>query len=235
MTRFAAMRAHMSPVMLSEEIFAPDVRLDYTAQKALRSMQPVTPLTFEFTHDVGYLHQYFALRAMQADAFDEKSEIIVARRNRHCLAGGRLTVNVLAHKQQMPLEKDGFSLRSMFPELKLANRAYAEISQLAILGDLANDTMFPELTRRLIRRAIAEGAECIFNASPKPQAEMYQQAMGQFGLKCTALGEVEVAASDAYEGTHLVLTVAELGDFAPVKKKAGMMVRTQLEEVLYCE
>jgi len=192
-------------------------------RRALRSTSPLPEVEYDFTQDAGLLHQYFLMReAMfisvwglkhfsgERDRFDDMSHIMVARRGKQVLAGGRLTVSGATRRTLLPMEGPDLSLVAMFPELDLANHTYCEFSRLAILPEFRNGQIFPELARRFIRRAVAEGVDYAFNMAPLPLARSYRQAMIDFGLKWHVRLDLPVPERSEFEGIKMALSVMDL-------------------------
>lgn len=209
-------------VTAARSVFAPFPESRLT-RRALRSVSPLPEVEYEFTQDVGLLHQYFLMREAMFisvwglknfsglhDRFDDVSEIMVARRGKQVLAGGRITVSAPSRRQLLPMEGADLSLASAFPDLDLANHTYCEFSRLAILPEFRSGQTFPEVARRFIRRAVAEGVDYAFNMAPVPLARSYRQAMLNFGLKWQVRQDVQVPEREEFEGIKMVLSVMNL-------------------------
>ena len=120
----------------------------YLTQRFGRPAPIPEKLAYEFTRDAGFNHQYILLRdgrfsAGNGDAFDVTSEIIVARRGLHCIAGGRLTLSAPSYRQALPMEKNGVDPQQAMPKLNLNDHAYGELSRLAILPEFEDSEVLP--------------------------------------------------------------------------------------------
>jgi hypothetical protein len=192
-------------------------------RKTMRSLRMPEPVQFEFTQDAGLIHQYCVMREHMfisvwglkhfsgtKDRFDDASQLMVARRGLQVIAGGRLTISTPAGRLAMPMEGDDLNLVSLFPDLELARRTYGEFSRLAILPEFRAGNVFPELAKRFIRKAVAEGVDYAFNMAPVPLARSYRQTMQSFGLSWKIRSDVEVPERDEFEGIKMVLSVMDL-------------------------
>lgn len=208
---------------------------EYLAHRFSRLARKPEKIAYEFTQDLGLLHQYFRLRedmfisvwglkhfCGKHEIFDDISEVLIARRGRQCIAGGRLTINKPNARKLMPMEKDSFLLSDMFPELDLQETTYGEFSRLAILPEYRGGVVFPEIARRFINKAIDSGVEYAFNIAPVPLARSYRQAVQLFGLSWDVRHDIVVPDRPEYEGIRMVLSVMDLTRFTrkkPAKAK----------------
>jgi len=207
---------------------------DYSvAGRALRSMQPVKKTVYEFTVDAGYLHQYRLLReelsiglcggqhaSAKEEASDAASQFLIARRGLHCFAGGRLTMSVPSRRQKLPVEQSGIDLAAFFPELKLSQHSYAEFSRFAMLPEFRDSGALQELTRSLIRCAIADGVEYIFITAPIAVAFDFHKAAERLGARSDIRGDIRLPENEAEEGAHLTLSVMDLTPLMPISSRA---------------
>ncbi|MDE3016542.1 MAG: hypothetical protein KGI29_06445 [Pseudomonadota bacterium] len=189
------------------------------ARRFSRALRPPEKITCEFTRDAGLLHQYFRLREEmfittgasyitgKQDEFDGASEIIVARRGLHCVAGGRLTISAPSHRQALPMENKGIKSLDLIPEFMPDKRAYGELSRLTVLPEFGET--LPEIIRRVIKKAVAERVEYIFNIAPKPLAESARHAAQLFGVNWEIRSGITVPDSEEYEG-KMVLSIMDL-------------------------
>jgi len=240
----------MMPQTIGLSLRTPDSALSevYLLRRMMRPVRQQEKIAYEFTHDVGYLHQYHLMRdqvysqirglstlAGQQDRFDTTSEIMVARMGLQCVAGGRLTISTAASAQEMPMEGDDLRLKNLFPELDLANRAYGEFSRLAILPEFRGGAVFPEIARRFIRKAIAEGVEYAFNMASLPSARAYRQMVESFGFKWDVREDIEVPDREEYEGVRMVISVMDLTRFARNKRSASTVANVKIPSELLAD
>jgi hypothetical protein len=218
---------------------------EYLQRRFRRVSQPQEKIAYEFTRDVGLLDQYYHLREEMfisvwglkhfcgaKEMFDDISEILVARRGNHCIAGGRLTISTPSQHQMMPMEKEGLSLAGLFPELPLGECTYGEFSRLAILPEFRAGAVFPEIARRFIKRAIAEGVQYAFNIAPQPLARSYRQAIQLFGLNWNIREDIAVPQREEYEGIRMVVSVMDLTGFSRRKLPLDVVHMPQVEEIV---
>ncbi len=215
---------------------------EYLTRRFSRLAKKPQKIVYEFTRDPGLLHQYFHLRedmfisvwglkkfCGQHEIFDDISDILIARRGRQCIAGGRLTISTPEARKMLPLEKVDFMLADLFPELDLHECTYGEFSRLAILPEFRGGAVFPEIARRFIKRAIDQGVEYAFNIAPQPLARSYRQAVQLFGLSWSVRHDIPVPDREEYEGIKMVMSVMDLTRFTrgkPVKEQEA--IRTPL-------
>lgn len=212
---------------------------EFLARRYARLTGTPEKIVYDFTQDPGLLFQYYQLREEmfisvwglkhfcgQKDQFDDTSEILIAHSKRQCVAGGRLTISAPAARQLMPMEKEGLDLVALFPDLKLNECSYGEFSRLSILPEYRGGAVFPEIARRFIKRAIAEGVQYAFNIAPQPLARSYRQTVQLFGLNWEERKDVVVPEREEYEGIKMVLSVMDLTRFgrpkpASIEQKAN--------------
>lgn len=184
---------------------------------------PQEKVAFEFTADAGLIHQYCSMRenmfisvwglkhfSGMKDQFDDISQVMVARKGLQVIAGGRLTVVRPGQSLALPMESEDFKLSECFPEMKLASHTYGEFSRLAILPEYRAGSVFPNLAKRFIRKAVAEGVDFAFNMAPVPLARSYRQAMQVFGLNWAIRGDVAIPDREEFEGIKMTLSVMDL-------------------------
>jgi len=206
---------------LATEALAPQVQdlelsEEYLAQRFMRPAKPSEKISYEFTQDIALLHQYYRLRAEQEsrfDGFDDRSQILVAKRGRQCIAGVRFTPSAAPHAKPLPMEGKDLSLQVMFPELNLTECSYGEASCLAILPDYPTETVFTEIVRHLIKKVITQKVKYLFSLSPQPVARAYRDAAQLFGLKWDVRNDIEVPNREEYEGGQMVLSVMDLAPY----------------------
>ena len=193
------------------------------ARKSLRSTRLQEKVVFEFSTDPGLIHQYCSMRENMfisvwglkhfsgvKDRFDDTSYLMVARKGLLVIGGGRLTVSTAAQRMAMPLEGPDFVLADVFPELDLKSHTYGEFSRLAILPEYRAGNVFPELAKRFISKAVAEGVDFAFNMAPLPLARSYRQAMQMFGMSWKICNHIVVPDREEYEGIKMAISIMDL-------------------------
>lgn len=225
-----------------------DFAESYLARRVLKPVRQARPVVYEFTTDAGLLHQYYRLRedmfisvwglqnfSGTKEPYDDISHIMVARQGLQCIAGGRLTISSPAHPQTLPMEKDDFKLQELLPELNLPECSYGEFSRLAILPEFRAGVVFPEIARRFIRRAIAEGVEYAFNIAPQPLSRSYRQTVQMFGVEWKIRYDIPVPDREEYEGIKMVLSVMDLTRFVKKPASAGAIAAETLPSELLAD
>ncbi len=193
------------------------------ARKALRSTRIQEKVVFEFSHDAGLVHQYCTMRenmfisvwglkhfSGEKDRFDDSSHLMVARKGLQVIAGGRLTISTAARRMAMPMEGPDFLLQQVFADFDLASHTYGEFSRLAILPEYRSGSVFPELAKRFISKAVAEGVDFAFNMAPLPLARSYRQTMQVFGLNWKICSDITVPDREEFEGIKMAVSVMDL-------------------------
>lgn len=192
-------------------------------RKTLRSARLKDPIVYEFSKDSGLIHQYCSMREAMfisawglknfsgmKDRFDEISEVMVARKGLQVVGGGRLTISTAALRSEMPMEGPDFKLVDAFPELNLEQHTYGEFSRLAILPEFRAGSIFPEMSKRFIRKAVSEGLDYTFNMAPLPLARSYRLSMQMLGLNWKICSNVVVPDRESFEGIKMVVSVMDL-------------------------
>ena len=178
-------------------------------------------LVFEFTRDVGHLHQYYVLRSreqahiwgfsaaqIREDEMDRQSHILVARRDNQVMAGARLTISSPRRPLSLPMEQNGFRLDKAFPDLGLGNRKYAEISRVVIETEFQDDSSLLMIFQHLYRKIIATRVEYIFGTAPAGIAASYQRFSHAMGLNIRTYSSEEFPEIMDDDGIKMHLIVA---------------------------
>jgi hypothetical protein len=203
--------------------FIPDISYDSVASRFSRPQRTPAKVVYELTRDPGYLFQYYRLRAEmfisvwglehfngQKDAYDDSSDVVVARIGNHVIGGCRVTFKAPHGNDPLPMEKSDFSLAEKFPHLPLAECIHVEISRMAILPDYQNSVVMLELSRQLLKLGIEKHARYAFTLSPAPLARNYRKAAMLFGLKWNILNNIAIPDREEYEGIKMVLSMLDL-------------------------
>lgn len=214
---------------------------DYLLRQFARPSRAPEKITYELTHDAGLIYQYYRLReemfisvwglehfSGQKDAFDDDSDIIVARMGNHCIGGCRLTFS--DGNKRLPMEKDDLTIAQCFPELPLGDGiTYLEVSRLAILPDYQSGAAMLELTREMFKRAAEKGARFAFAIAPAPLARSYRKTTIAFGGPVWAISKYAVPDREEYEGIKMVLLTMDL---APIYGQQTISTKTSKTDLL---
>lgn len=84
------------------------------------------------------------------DEFDRYSFILLIKAGNRVVGGARLTVSDAADNRLMPLEADGFDIKSHFPQLDFSKIRYCEMSRLALLPEFRNGVISQEIHQKFI-------------------------------------------------------------------------------------
>lgn len=178
---------------------------------------------YEFTEDPGLLHQYYRLREDRynrtlksegynwgEDFHDKLSYILIARRNRLCLGGCRLTIREGDETWMLPVENSEFNLRNTFPDLLLDSVRHAEISRFVVMDDNGDESnIFNGLCKAMYNKVITSDIRYLFAVSSYSLARNWRAVSNSFGVKNTRIIEnihpVEKALGDEVKW-HLILS-----------------------------
>jgi hypothetical protein len=208
---------------------------EYLTRRFERPTRRTGEVVYELTSDAGYLHQYYRLReemfinvwglkqfSGHEDAFDAKSDIMIARIGNHCIGGCRLTFANPAKKLGLPMEKEDFTIGGHV-KLPLKDVTYVEISRMAILPEFQNSLVMLELSRQLLKRGAEKKARYAFTLAPVPLSRNYRKAASLFGLKWNIRYDIAVPDREEYEGIKMVLSVLDLAPTYRNKNQQPLM------------
>lgn len=229
-----------SPMMA----FVPDMGLseEYLARRFARPERRPGAVVYELTRDPGLLQQYYQLReemfisvwglkhfSGQKDAYDDNSEIMVARIGNHCIGGCRLTFSRPGDRHALPMEKEDFRLKDKLPEIAVNKASIVEISRMAILPEFQNSLVMLELSRQLLKCGADKHARYAFTLAPVPLARNYRKAAHLFGLKWQIRNDVAIPAREEYEGINMVLSMLDLSPVYKPKPERTTTVKAERE------
>ena len=169
-----------------------------------RALPREAQLTYEFTKDPGYLHQYYVIRAQllndtygdaipeQSDTYDQRSHILVVRKGRQVVGGARMTVRSPRKEGRLPLEGDDFDLVNVLPELHLENQKYCEFSRVAILPEFQNEGILAKMFQRFYEKCEAMNIRCGFSVAPRPITIMHRRLAREQGYNYTQFKELQL-------------------------------------------
>ncbi|MGE0753837.1 MAG: hypothetical protein AB7L92_01610 [Alphaproteobacteria bacterium] len=194
-------------------------------QRFSRPAYRMADVTYEVSEDAGLLHQY----ALLCDSMfiagqgtpvaannNVQGEIVVGRRNNHCVAGAQLTFREPGEDKKLPMEREGCDISVLFPQLPLNSVRIVEVSGLSVLPDLHEQQVTREICRELLQHAVAKKAGYMVALVSTPQARSLNQTAKEFGLEWDALVHMPLAETSVYEGARRVLCWL---DMTPVYKK----------------
>lgn len=151
-------------------------------------------LTFEFTRDPAYLHQYYLLRARletpmaslsqmfaQADEADKRSHILIARKGNQVIAGVRLTISSPRQPQPLPMEASGVQIAPLVQHYQLEEQKIAEISAWVIEPEFLDAAMQSALFYHLNRKMLALGVARYFGVATEAAVQHFRQMMRPIG------------------------------------------------------
>jgi len=176
-------------------------------------------LTFEFTHDRGFLHQYYKLRAKELnDVFgldgypdqetesDREAQILIVRMGNFCVGGMALHIKTAKKNKPLPMEKHGFLIEHHFPELGYKQQNYAQLSRMAILPEFRRGDVAYHITKRIYKKSIASNIKQIFCVSTLKHDRFYRYECSVLGLQNTKVHEdIALPHYDAEWGTKMYL------------------------------
>jgi len=178
------------------------------------------PLTYEFTKDPGYLHQYYRLREEmyisvwglkhfdgQEDSFDADCHTLVARVGNHVVGGCRLIVVNPYSDNLLPLESEQFRLQNVLPGLNIESCKIAECSRLAVLPEYRMQVS-RKLQILLTDHARDVGSSYAFAIAPAAQARSYKTYLRSRGYDFI-ITDVKVPEREEFEGIKMCLQMVD--------------------------
>jgi hypothetical protein len=135
--------------------------------------------------------QYFKLRAIEyervfgfdgawletEDAHDHTGVILVcADTAGRIIAGARMNICTPSDPARLPMEKDGFVLQALLPEMQLQHRNHAEVSRLAVAEEHQKGVLLLEMLDALHEFARSQAVPLVFSICPEPQTRLYRIA-----------------------------------------------------------
>jgi hypothetical protein len=201
----------------------PDISEEYLTRKFARADRTEGKIEYEVTRDPGLLQQYYRLRDQmfinvwglerfsgQKDAYDDKSDIVVARIGNLVVGGMRVTYNVPGTDRLLPMEGPDFRLHSMLPECNVDEVNCAEVSRFVILPEYQNSAVMLEMIRRIFRRGVEKKVQFAFSISPLVLARNYRKAGTLFGVSWSVRNDVVVPEREEFEGIKMVFSMVDL-------------------------
>lgn len=153
------------------------------------------PLTYEFTRDPELVSQYQSLYKSRCkdvssdeairsdDEYDRNSHILVARKGKLVIGGGRLYVSSPRNRRQLRMEEENsFSLTSYFPELEGKQLSYGDFTRLVVLEDYRVEEVVQTIFLHILRKCMSVKVNIIYAISPLAYARYYRkvwQSLGQ--------------------------------------------------------
>lgn len=195
-----------------------------------KSAKPIEPILYEFTNDKALLHQYFVMRermlgtdrflpkdVLPQDLHDKISHILIARRGKLCIGGGRLTIREGDEMFPLPMETDEFKLRNLFPQLPLDKERHAVGSKFAIHDDHKNSELLYAMCKIMHDKVIASGIRYYFvRATNITLARNWRLIFNTLLPKSTRIcTEIDVPDSPFYPGQKQYLVFTDLTSVVP--------------------
>jgi hypothetical protein len=221
-------------MLIDHEVHSSSLARRYSRVKAKPEV------AYEFTTDRGILQQYYRLReemfisvwgldhfSGEKDAFDDVSDVVVARIGNQCIGGCRLTFSSHDKNKRniLPLERGGQSLASFVPELPIADMNCVEVSRLAILPEFQNSVVMLKLINKMIQHAVTRKAHYAFAMSPQLLARNYRKAVRLFGMDWQIRSDITIPDREEFEGIQMVLSQLDLAKaYQPRTIKQGVRV-----------
>lgn len=216
-----------------------EVSDERVAKRFIRTAREPQKPVYEFTRDLGYLHQYYRLREEMfiriwglehfsgaKDDYDDHSEIVIARIGNLVIGGCRMTFSSPGNRKPLPMEKEDFILRDKLPALFANNRTIVEISRLAILPEYQNSMVMLEICRDMLKLAVEKRAAYGISVAPLALARNYRKVMFMFGLEWEIQRKVNLPDREEYEGIKMALSVMDL---SPLYKKSDKPAMSEEE------
>ncbi len=174
-----------------------------------RRLREAEELTYEFTTDPALLHQYYVLRSIllyravgseistEADSYDERSHILVARKGNQVVGGVRLIIRD-PRKGDKPLwlERGGFSLADQLPQLELDKTPYCDFSRLAILEEFQQTGASLRMYEELYKLSSSYGVKYHFATATAPALRIQKRMLQKMGHHIYILPQVSVPERD---------------------------------------
>lgn len=180
-------------------------------------------VTFLLTTDAELLSQYHALRHESyhndkymeghfnqghPDAFDLKSEVLVAVENGEVIAGARLTASCPLYPQMLPSETPGKSFQDMLPEYCLGNAKYGEVHRVVIKEEKRSTKLLCDLLVEVCRYIHRNGWDYFFTPSIPLKARLYKICCRSIGVNLESVPGF-LLKSEKYAGVAMELMVCD--------------------------
>lgn len=198
-------------------------------------------LTFEFTREPDFLHQYYKIREVAYNSVwnlthfsgaenesDRKGHILVVRQGNFCVGGIKLNLKSPRKTDLLPIETGDFRLEKHFPELQRHQMTYGQFSGFALLQEYHGGEITIEIMRRLLGKSYALNIDVLFAACPLLNARLYKQYACTIGFKDIKVHhDIELPLDPTTEGIRLYLASGALKD-TPTRKRPTLVPETMI-------
>lgn len=179
-------------------------------------------LNYIFTNEEKQRRQYYRLRKLiyasdlgfyleaLEDTHDKHSEVLAVMHQNRCVGGVRLTSVKALGATLLPMEDEGFRLKTLFPELGVPSVVYGELSRLILLPEFRNGKVAEKIYRRVYQKCRQLGMTYLFAITPRVQARRYLLDAKQMGF-AARIADMTIPAykKEAYSGLAECLVVLE--------------------------
>ncbi len=148
-----------------------DVLEDMIVKLAANSYCSRNNVVYEVTDDPAIISQYYAIcggmyrNIAMADRwtwcssdYSKLSRLVVARRGKICLGGVMLTIREADEAWALPIERLGFAIKDLLPELALDKVRHGQIFGFSIMEDCAEEAIAEEIISGIFRTALEVAA-----------------------------------------------------------------------------
>lgn len=201
-------------------------------------------LNYIFTNEEKQRRQYYRLRKLiyasdlgfyleaLEDAHDKHSEVLAVLHQNRCVGGVRLTSVRTSGTTMLPMEDEGFRLKTLFPELGAPSVVYGELSRLVLLPEFRNGRVAEKIYRRVYQKCRQLGMTYLFAITPRIQARRYLLNAKQMGFAARISDTViPTYKKEAYSGLAECLVVLEETKRLPILHPQGKSQVVSLMEL----
>jgi hypothetical protein len=197
-----------------------DIQLEVKAQR-MRRKRP--ELTYEFTRDPGYLHQYHLVRMQcfssdvygkdlfaspKPDEVDNNALTMIVRDGHHVVGGAAVIVSTPRIRRVLPVERPDFKLNDVLPEFRLDNAGYCQITRLALLDEYRATEVVYNLVKRMTDKIMALGLSYLFIQSSSSKMRLYNSMVeNKDDIEFILLNHVNLPDAACYKGVKEMLGV----------------------------
>lgn len=177
---------------------------------------------FELTRDAALLEQYYRLREDcfrqdlelpdfdgSEDAWDRRSQILIAREGDRCIGGMRITGRGPTH-EGLPIEEEGVDLSCLSRRLPLAEARYCQWGRLALLPEVRSSQLLQAFIAEMILASRQLGYQYSVMVAGMNRSRLYRRLYTGLGLRYDIIPELRVPAEEGFEELPHLLSVAWL-------------------------
>lgn len=159
------------------------------------------------------------------DEYDDESHILIASIGNDVIGGLRLVIsdNNIGH---LPLEKDSFQLRNLFPNIDLKHCKYAELTRFAIKKNSRSAELSTRFYEKIFTEKLPElNVKYAFCVTKMGLAISYRMLCKKIGINVDIRKEIKVPNFETYENLEMFLSAVDLnhlydGKTADIQKTA---------------